>query len=356
MPYDVYSEAGANAAFATAAQGALADTAVQPAALTAYATDAELADGLATKANTSHGHAIADTTGLQAALDGKQAAGSYAPAAHTTSTDHDDRYVVVVEHGAVAGTARPSGATVVLWVGSVEPTNAIAGDQWDNASGAPSVYIEEPASEGTAGQVLTTDGAGGRTWTTISGGGTVVAADVDSEASTDGHVLTSDGAGGAAWEAPAGGGSDPWTYVVATVDTPNNTTTAVNITGLSVPALPDGLYVIETTIVAVSGNDSNGTQIGYGAGTGANVVAVRGLLGTTMNNVHATYPGTGSSFVFTPAGAPSTTLAYVGAEILLVVRASSMSGAINFTVKSEQAGGLSGTKADSFIRYRRIAA
>ena len=35
MPYDVYSEAGANAAFATAAQGAKADTAVQPADLTA---------------------------------------------------------------------------------------------------------------------------------------------------------------------------------------------------------------------------------------------------------------------------------------------------------------------------------
>lgn len=30
----------------------------------------------------SHGHAIADTTGLQAALDGKQAAGSYAAATH----------------------------------------------------------------------------------------------------------------------------------------------------------------------------------------------------------------------------------------------------------------------------------
>jgi len=31
----------------------------------------------------THTHAIADTTGLQAALDGKQAAGSYAPAVHT---------------------------------------------------------------------------------------------------------------------------------------------------------------------------------------------------------------------------------------------------------------------------------
>jgi len=48
MSYEIYSKDGADAAFATAAQGAKADSAVQPADLTAYATDAELADGLAT--------------------------------------------------------------------------------------------------------------------------------------------------------------------------------------------------------------------------------------------------------------------------------------------------------------------
>lgn len=31
--------------------------------------------------------------------------------------------------------------------------------------------ISEPASDGTAGQVLTTDGNGGRSWTTVSSGG-----------------------------------------------------------------------------------------------------------------------------------------------------------------------------------------
>ena len=32
-------------------------------------------------------------------------------------------------------------------------------------------YIAEPSTEGTSGQVLTTDGNGGRTWTTVQGGG-----------------------------------------------------------------------------------------------------------------------------------------------------------------------------------------
>ena len=33
------------------------------------------------------------------------------------------------------------------------------------------ILMKEPASEGTSGQVLTTDGQGGRTWTSVSGGG-----------------------------------------------------------------------------------------------------------------------------------------------------------------------------------------
>lgn len=40
-------------------------------------------------------------------------------------------------------------------------------------SALPDGYMEEPSSEGTSGQVLTTDGNGGRTWTTVSSGGGV---------------------------------------------------------------------------------------------------------------------------------------------------------------------------------------
>lgn len=43
----------------------------------------DLQTALNGKANSSHTHIIADVTGLQTALDGKQAAGSYAAASHT---------------------------------------------------------------------------------------------------------------------------------------------------------------------------------------------------------------------------------------------------------------------------------
>lgn len=37
---------------------------------------------------------------------------------------------VIVSHGSTASAARPSSAIQVLWIGSVAPTNAAAGDQW----------------------------------------------------------------------------------------------------------------------------------------------------------------------------------------------------------------------------------
>jgi len=40
----------------------------------------------------------------------------------------------VVVHGATAATTRPSGYTVVTWIGSVEPTNAVTNDIWINSS------------------------------------------------------------------------------------------------------------------------------------------------------------------------------------------------------------------------------
>ena len=37
-----------------------------------------------------------------------------------------------VNHGATAGTARPTGFESVEWYGTVEPTNAIEGDTWND--------------------------------------------------------------------------------------------------------------------------------------------------------------------------------------------------------------------------------
>ena len=42
--------------------------------------------------------------------------------------------LVVVNHGATAGTARPADADIAFWIGSVEPTNANNNDVWVDTS------------------------------------------------------------------------------------------------------------------------------------------------------------------------------------------------------------------------------
>lgn len=42
--------------------------------------------------------------------------------------------MIVVNHGSTAGTARPSGAAAVYWIGSATPTNAVNGDLWNDGS------------------------------------------------------------------------------------------------------------------------------------------------------------------------------------------------------------------------------
>lgn len=42
--------------------------------------------------------------------------------------------VVFVNHGATAGTARPANAVMVIWSGTVQPTNAVSPDIWIDRS------------------------------------------------------------------------------------------------------------------------------------------------------------------------------------------------------------------------------
>ena len=58
-------------------------------------------------------------------------------------------------------------ALCVDWNGNV----LIAGTVKDLSGNR--LFVAEPASEGTSGQVLTTDGNGGRSWTSAGGGGGV---------------------------------------------------------------------------------------------------------------------------------------------------------------------------------------
>lgn len=68
---------------ASSAQGALADSALQPGDPLPWA---DITGEPVSFPPSAHTHPIADVTGLQTALDGKQASGSYAAASHTHAT------------------------------------------------------------------------------------------------------------------------------------------------------------------------------------------------------------------------------------------------------------------------------
>lgn len=40
--------------------------------------------------------------------------------------------VTYVVHGSTAGTARPTTSGIVIWIGTVEPTNAVNNDFWSD--------------------------------------------------------------------------------------------------------------------------------------------------------------------------------------------------------------------------------
>lgn len=71
------------------------------------------------RSNHTGSQAISTVSGLQAALDSKAASANA---------------LGYVNHGATAGTTRPTGYAAVVWVGTVEPTNAVNGDIWENPS------------------------------------------------------------------------------------------------------------------------------------------------------------------------------------------------------------------------------
>ena len=140
------------------------------AALASKADATATTSALAGKAATSHSHAISDTTGLQTAIDGKAAT------SHTHAVSGITGVTAARVLGSVAGGAASelTASQVVDLIGSTRGSLIYRGASAWSLLG-----------QGSAGQVLTSGGAGvDPTWTTVAGGGdsvVVLGADVASD-------------------------------------------------------------------------------------------------------------------------------------------------------------------------------
>ncbi len=124
---EVASEAAANNYTDEQAQDAIGPILTDTATIDLIYTDAtpsitaDVKDGSITAAK------VAADVATQAELD----AGLALKTDETTRSASGKGFV---NHGATAGTARPTGYASIEWIGSVEPTNAINGDTWVNTA------------------------------------------------------------------------------------------------------------------------------------------------------------------------------------------------------------------------------
>jgi hypothetical protein len=140
-----------------AANAAIADTklaTISTANKVAQSAVTNLTTDLAGKAASIHQHAIADTTGLQTALDGKQASGSYAPATGIAPSAITGTAVITTDSR--LSDARPplSHTHDDRYYTETEMNTLLAGKQ-ASGSYAPATGIAATAITGTA--VITTD-------------------------------------------------------------------------------------------------------------------------------------------------------------------------------------------------------
>lgn len=142
----------------------------------------------ATFAPSAHTHAIADTTGLQAALDGKQAAGSYAAAVHThTVADVSGLGTLATQNGTFSGTS--SGTN------TGDQTISLTGDVTGSGTGSFAATLS--ASGVTAGTYASvtvdakgrvTAGTATQAWSTLAGTPTTLAGYGITDAAASSHV------------------------------------------------------------------------------------------------------------------------------------------------------------------------
>ena len=227
-----------------------------------------------------------------------------------------------VSNGTATGfTANSTGA----YANVVTANNITASNNLTFPTG--SKITDSLGSQGTAGQVLTSNGTGNVYWSTVSGGGGSVNVnstysftntitfsnsislpvgarilDALGSQGTAGQVLTSNGTGNVYWSTVSGGGGSVNTAAQYTFTNTISFSANVNIVGNATSTLVVGNTTVYTTVnaIAVQGSSTNTTVTANGFvstfdGTGNLTVPNTFYVGNTTANVVLGYNSTDSS-------------------------------------------------------------